>query len=670
MTRAEARKRIVQLANEIREHDRRYYLLDQPSISDARYDQLFRELSELEERHPDLRPPDSPTLRVGGALRQAFKKVPHVQPMRSLDSLMEREEVLAFDERVRKGLEVDQVRYIAEPKFDGLSVELVYEDGVLVRGSTRGDGETGEDVTENLRTIRALPLRLESSVRHPVRGRIAVRGEALIPLSEFEALNKRMIEQGEEPFASARNMAAGTVRQLDPSITAARKLDLFAYEVMAADTVQFATQHEMLAALVAWGFHVETRQRQCDGIEPAIAFHAELEAARDSLAYEIDGVVVKVDRRDWQELLGMKSRSPRWAMAYKFRPRIEVTQVLDIVVQVGRTGKLTPVALLKPVDVSGVTVSRATLHNQDEVDRKDVRVGDTVRVRRAGDVIPEVLEVLADQRPRGTRSFVMPGKCPVCGAKVEQVGAYHLCTNGLACPAQLHGHIMHFCSRGAMDISGLGDKTVRQLLEQGLVKNLADLYRLTPIDLAGLEGFAQKSIENLMIALEASKRPRLDRFLYALGIEHVGDTVARLLSDHFGGLDGLVSATEEELQRIHGIGPEVAESVASFFHSARNRKVLDGLLATGVTPVIEKKAKGPQPLAGQIVVFTGSLEAMTRPEAARKAERAGARVAGTISKRVTLVVAGPGAGSKLDDAAKLKLTVIDEQEFLKRIGER
>jgi DNA ligase (NAD+) len=667
MTKAEARKRIEALARDIREHDHRYYVLDKPSISDAHYDRLFRELTVLEERFPDLRAPDSPTLRVGGGLRTAFKKVPHLRPMLSLDSLMEADEVREFDGRVRKALEVERVTYFAEPKFDGLSVELVYEDGVFVRGSTRGDGENGEDITENLRTIRALPLRLREEGTGP-RGRIAVRGEALMTLSEFKALNAGLIERGEEPFANPRNAAAGTVRQLDPKVTASRRLDLYAYEVMAAEAMALPSQSQTLEALRAWGFHVEKHVRVCQGIEEALSYRENLGERRDSLDYEVDGVVIKVDRQDWQDLLGVRTRTPRWAVAYKFPPRIEVTRVLDIVVQVGRTGKLTPVAVLQPVDVSGVTVSRATLHNQDEVERKDVRVGDTVRVRRAGDVIPEVVEVLKEKRPHGTSAFAMPAKCPVCGTKVEREGAYHVCTNGLSCLAQLEGHVIHFAARGAMDIAGLGDKTVKQLIGKGLVKDLADLYALRPIDFAGLEGFAEKSIENMMKALETSRRPRLDRFLFALGIEHVGETVARLLADHYGGLGRLMNASAEELQQIHGIGPEVAESVAHFFGSARNRKVIERLLESGVKPVHERRARGPQPLAGQTVVFTGGLEGMSRPEAQRKAEEAGARIATGISKKVTLVVSGPGAGSKLDEARKLKLEVIDEAEFLKRIG--
>ena len=677
MTRAEAKERIAELAAEIREHDHRYHVLDRPTISDARYDKLFRELRTLEEEFPDLVAPDSPTLRVGGAPRAGFRKVRHVRPMLSLDSLMQESEVREFDARVRKGLDSDEglfaeaVAYMAEPKFDGLSIELVYEDAVLVRGSTRGDGETGEDVTENLRTIRTIPLRLSGEgPKGGLRGRVAVRGEALMPIAGFEELNQRLIQDDEEPFANPRNAAAGAVRQLDPSITASRRLEFFAYEVIDAEHERFATQSATLEALRGWGFRVEKSARLCSGIEEVVEFHAKLLEKRDRLPYEIDGAVVKVDRADWQELLGARSRSPRWAVAFKFPPRVEVTVVDDILVQVGRTGKLTPVAVLRPVDVSGVTVSRATLHNQDELDRKDVRIGDTVRVRRAGDVIPEVVEVLKEKRPAGARAFALPDKCPVCGAPVERVGASHVCTNGLACRAQLQGHVEHFAWRGAMDIRGLGDRTVQQLIEKGLVRDLADLYQLTPIDLAGLEGFAEKSIENLIAAIEASKRPRLDRFLFALGIEHVGDTVARLLADHYGALDPLLEATEEELQQIRGIGPEVAESVRRFFSSARTRKVLDRLAKAGVKPAAGTRAKGPQPLAGEVVVFTGGLEAMSRPEAQRKAETAGARIASAIGKKVTLVVAGPGAGSKLDEARKLGIRVIDESAFLKRIGER
>ncbi len=675
MTRAEAKRRIEALTREVQEHDHRYFVLDRPSVSDAEYDRLFRELKSLEEQYPDLRLPDSPTLRIASALREGFKKVPHVAPMGSLDSLMERDEVLEFDARVRKALGVDRVDYRVEPKFDGLSIELVYEDGVLVRGSTRGNGEVGEDVTENVRTIRPIPLRLRPAHGRSTRdgapdpsGTLSVRGEAIMLLAEFKALNKRLVEQNEEPFANPRNAAAGSIRQLDASITASRRLDFYAYELKGDVESAFKTQTQVAEALSAWGFHLDASAHAVDRVEAAVEYHAELEARRDQLPFEIDGIVLKVDRRDWQRGLGERSRSPRWAAAHKFRPRVEVTKILDIAVQVGRTGKLTPVAILNPVNVGGVTVSRATLHNQDELDRKDVRVGDTVRVRRAGDVIPEVVEVLKEHRPRGAPRFELPSKCPVCGSPVEREGAYHVCTNRLSCPAQLEGHVLHFVH--AMDIDGLGVMTVRQLIDRKLVRDIADLYALTPIDIAGLEGFAEKSIENLTNAIETSKRPRLARFLYALGIDHVGDTVARLLADHYGAFEPIAEASEEELQSIKGIGPEVATSVHQFFASARIRKVLERLFKAGVEPVAEKKTKGPQTLAGEAVVFTGGLETMSRPEAQRKAEAHGARIAGSVSKKVTLIVAGPGAGSKLDEAKKLGIQVIDEQAFLKRIGER
>ena len=670
----QARKRIEQLSREIHEHDQRYYGEDRPTVSDAEYDRLFRELVALEEEHPDLRLPDSPTLRVGMAMRTAFRKVPHVAPMLSLDSLMDADEVREFDARVRRRMEVDAVDYWVEPKFDGLSIELVYEDGVFVRGSTRGDGENGEDVTENLRTVRSIPLRLREAKSNGKRPRagaaatLSVRGEAMLTLEEFATVNQGLLQAGKEPFANPRNAAAGTIRQLDPRITASRKLVFYAYEVVTPGASDFPTQEEAVDTLRDWGFTIDKGARLCGSLDEVFEFHEALGARRDSLQFEIDGAVVKVNRRDWQDILGIRSRSPRYAVAFKFPPREEVTKVLDIAVQVGRTGKLTPVAHLEPVNVSGVTVSRATLHNQDEVDRKDVRVGDTVRVRRAGDVIPEVVEVLADRRPRGAKRFEMPSKCPVCGAAVEREGAYHLCTNGLSCPAQLQGHLEHFVSRGAMDIAGLGHQTVRQLIERGFVRDIADLYQLTPIDLAALDGFAEKSIDNLLAAIEGSKRPRLDRFLFALGIDHVGGTVARILAEHFRAVEPLYDASVDDLQQIHGIGPEVAESVHHFFSEKRNRKVLDRLFASGVKPKPPEKTRGPQPLAGQVMVFTGSLETMTRPEAQRRAEAAGARIASSISKRVTLVVAGPGAGSKLDEATKLGLTVIDEHDFVRRIS--
>ncbi len=665
VSKAEARRRVAELAAEIREHDYRYFVLDQPTIADAAYDRLMRELKELEERFPELRAPDSPTHRIGGGLRQAFKRVRHLAPLLSLESLMEEEDVREFDARMRRGLGLDSVEYVAEPKFDGLSLELIYEDGVFVRGSTRGDGEVGEDVTENLRTIRALPLRLRKSRVAPPR-ELAIRGEALMRMSDFEAMNKQLVEASQEPFANPRNAAAGSVRQLDASITAARKLDLFAYEITGPSEAMPPSQWESLEALRAWGFRVEGNCLS-PGLEPALAYHRKLLEQREKLEYEIDGIVLKVNRRDQQQALGKRTRSPRWAVAFKFPPRQETTTVMDIVVQVGRTGKLTPVALLKPVDVQGVTVARATLHNQDEVDRKDVRVGDMVRIRRAGDVIPEVVEVLKEDRPRGSRPFVMPVQCPVCGAPIERQGAYHVCTNQLGCRAQLQGHLEHFAGRGAMDIVHLGGKTVEQLIERRMVRDLADLYRLRLEDLLSLEGFAQKSAENLLASVQGSKQPSLDHFLFALGIPNVGEHVATLLAEHYGGLDRVMEASEDSLREVRGVGPEVASSVVEFFGHQRNRRVIERLVQAGVVPQARKR-KGAQPLAGESFVFTGGLEAMARPEAERRVEELGGKVASGISRAVTVVVAGPGAGSKLDKARELGLRIIDETEFLRMIG--
>jgi DNA ligase (NAD+) len=634
-----------------------------PEVSDAQYDALMRELLALEREHPDLVTPDSPSQRVAGAVQEGFGEVAHLAPMLSLESAMEESEVREFDKRVRKGLGGAAFEYVAEPKFDGLSVELIYVDGSFERGSTRGDGQVGEDVTPNLRTIRSLPLKLRSK-HHRAPGTLAIRAEAIIRLSDFESLNRRMTETGKEPFANPRNAAAGALRQLDARITAERPLALFAYEIMSADSLPVASQEEALEMLGSWGFLVDPTARLCKDIDEAIDYHDEREAQRDSLDYEIDGVVIKVNRRLQQEELGERSRSPRWAVAYKFAPRQEVTEVMDIAVQVGRTGKLTPVALLRPVDVGGVTVSRATLHNQDEVDRKDVRVGDTVRVRRAGDVIPEVVEVLKEKRKRGTRRFVMPDTCPVCGSRVVQQGAYHVCSGGLICPAQRMGGIEHFASRGAMEIEHLGEKTVRQLVERNIVHDVADLYRLKKQDLTGLEGFADKSIDNLLSAVETSKRRGLDRFLYALGIPNVGQHVAKVLAQHFGGLDAVMKAGEEELTAVHEIGPEVARAVTTFFRNDDNRGVIRRLREAGAEPHWDRRDK-PASFSGMKVVFTGALQRVSRDEAKRLVEERGGRVTSSVSKNTSLVVVGDHPGSKLEEARQHGVKVIGEEEFMK-----
>jgi DNA ligase (NAD+) len=667
LTGPEARERIEALRSDIRRHDHLYYVKGRPSISDAAYDELLRELTALEEAFPDLKTADSPTERVSGRVQASFAEVRHLAPMLSLESLMSEDEVREFGKRITRGLGLQRVGYMAEPKFDGLSVELVYREGRFLRGSTRGDGTVGEDVSENLKTIRSLPLSLFTEVRN-APGTIAVRAEAIMRLEEFEALNRRITELGKEPFSNPRNAASGSLRQLDTRITASRPLDLFAYDVMYADSVAIRSQKEALDFLGEWGFRVDPTGRVCEGLDEVVAYHRELEAKRDDLDYELDGVVVKVDRRDQQAELGSRSRSPRWAVAFKFRARQEVTEVMDIAVSVGRTGKLTPVALLRPVDVSGVTVSRATLHNQDEVRRKDVRVSDQVRIQRAGDVIPEVVEVLLEHRKGDLPEFQMPSECPVCGSRVESKGAYHVCTGGWTCRAQQTGRIQHFASRGAMEIETLGEKTVAQLVERGLVSDLSDLYRLEKKDVLGLEGFAEKSAENLLQAIQASKKAPLDRFLYGLGIGNVGQHVAQVLASHFESLDRVMDATEDELLSVHEIGDEVARSVVEYFADEKNRRVIEDMARNGLDLVWEASRK-EKTLAGTRVVFTGALAKLHRDEAKRLVEERGGRVTSSVSKNTSFVVVGEDAGSKAEKAKELGVEVLTEQEFLERIGE-
>ena len=662
MTKPEARERIEALRSQIRRHDHLYYVKGHPSISDAAYDKLLRELSELEEKFPDLKTPDSPTERVSGRVQEAFGEVRHLAPMLSLESLMNEDEVREFGKRMEKGLGLSRVGYMAEPKFDGLSVELVYREGRFLRGSTRGDGAVGEDVSENLKTIRSLPLSLFTQER-PASGTVSVRAEAIMRLEEFESLNRRITEMGREPFANPRNAASGSLRQLDTRVTASRPLDLFAYDVMYADSVAIRSQREALDLLAEWGFRVDPTSRLCESLDEVVAYHRELEAKRDDLDYEIDGIVVKVDRRDQQAELGSRSRSPRWAVAFKFAPRQEVTEVMDIAVSVGRTGKLTPVALLRPVDVSGVTVSRATLHNQDEVRRKDVRVSDRVRIQRAGDVIPEVVEVLLEHRKGDPPEFQMTTVCPVCGSRVELKGAYHVCTGGWSCRAQQTGRIQHFASRGAMEIEFLGEKTVAQLVERGLVRDLSDLYRLEKKDLLELDGFAEKSAENLVNAIEASKKAPLDRFLYGLGIGNVGQHVAQVLASHFGSLARIMDATEDELLSVHEIGEEVARSVVDYFTDVKNRRVIEDMQRNGLDLVWEASQK-EKTLAGTRVVFTGTLSKLHRDHAKRLVEERGGRVTSSVSKNTSFVVAGEDAGSKAEKARELGVKVLSEDDFL------
>ncbi len=668
MDRDRAAARIDELIAEIEEHAYRYYVLDAPIISDHAYDVLMRELQDLQGRFPELERPDSPTRRVGAPPAPEFETFTHPSPMLSLQNAFSEEELLEFDERIGRVLRQSGLKeYTVEPKLDGVALELVYEDGLLVVGSTRGDGTTGENVTANARTIRSVPLRLRGTEQGQIPRRLVVRGEVIIEKDDFARLNRRREDEGLQPFANPRNAAAGSLRQLDSRITAKRPLKAFMY-APGLDVQCPTTQGEFLDWMTALGFLANPLSRMCWGVDEVLAAYRDLLDQRHDLPYEVDGLVVKVDGFDQQRQLGELSRSPRWAIAYKFPAVQETSVVLGIVVQVGRTGALTPVADLEPVRVGGVEVSRATLHNQDEIDRKDVRIGDTVLIQRAGDVIPEVVAVVKEKRPGGTTPFRLPADCPECGSRAvrEEGEAVRRCTN-MACPAQIKEGIRHFASRGAMDIDGLGTKLVAQLVERGLVSDEADLYRLTREQLAGLPRMADKSAANLTEALRRSKKRPLARFLFALGIRHVGERTAALLAYHLGDLDGLVAADQEQLEAIDGVGPEVAASLVAFFGQPVNRRVIERLIEAGVEPQAPELPAGEtdsQPFSGKKVVLTGHLASMERRTAKELIARLGGKVTSSVSKKTDLVVAGDKAGSKLKRARELGIEVIDEQQFM------
>jgi len=665
-------ERAAALRELLHHHAHRYYVLDEPEIPDAEYDRLFRELQELETQHPELVTPDSPTQRVGGATLEGFAKVRHKVPMLSIrtETDIEASGARNFDARVRRELGLADsdppLEYVAELKFDGLAINLRYEGGCLVQAATRGDGEVGEDVTQNIRTIQQVPLRLRGAVP-PV---LEVRGEVYMRRDDFERLNELQREKiakgakNEKTFVNPRNAAAGAVRQLDPNIARQRPLSFFAYgwgDIVGGP--EFATQFDFLQALRAWGFPVSSHTRVAKGADELVAFHQAIGAERDQLPYDIDGVVYKVNSLALQKRLGFVTREPRWAVAHKFPAQEQLTTVESIDVYVGRTGKLTPVARLAPVFVGGVTVTNATLHNEDEARRKDVRVGDTVIVRRAGDVIPEVVAVVPDRRVRGAQPFTMPATCPVCGSQAvrEEGEADHRCTGGLFCGAQRKQAVLHFAQRRAMDIEGLGEKLVDQLVESGVVRTLPDLYRLGLAHLVALERMGEKSAQNLLAGLEKSKNTSLPRFLYALGIRHVGEATARDLARHFGSLDAIMDASVEQLLEVPDVGPVVAESIHTFFAQPHNREVVEQLRACGVTwEEGAPAASAPKPLAGKTVVLTGTLPTLARDEAKDLLEAAGAKVAGSVSKKTDYVVAGAEAGSKLDKARELGVPVLDE----------
>ncbi|HEX2567154.1 MAG TPA: NAD-dependent DNA ligase LigA [Burkholderiales bacterium] len=656
-SRAQAAGRARELRALIEHHSRLYYVEDQPEITDAEYDALFRELEALEAQFPALRTPESPTQRVGGAPLAQFAEVRHRTPMLSINNAFEEEDVVAFDRRAREALGVDAVEYAADPKFDGLAISLLYRDGVFVQGATRGDGAAGEDVTPNLRTVRSIPLKVKS------QGELEVRGEVLMYRKDFDALNARQRNAGEKEYVNPRNAAAGAVRQLDSRVTAARPLRFFAYAIVSAGP--WRTQSEALDHLRKLGFPVCPDRKVVEGVEGLLSYYRQIGEKRARLPYAIDGVVYKVNRLDWQERLGYVSRAPRFALAHKYPAEEQTTEVLGIEVQVGRTGALTPVAKLKPVFVGGVTVSNATLHNEDELRRKDVRVGDTVVVRRAGDVIPEVVSVRLEKRQPHAAVFHMPEKCPVCGSAVvrNEDEAVARCSGGLFCAAQRKQALLHFASRRAMDIEGLGERLVDQLVELGLVHTPADLYGLSAAQLAGLERMGEKSAANLVAALERSKHTTLERFVYALGIRNVGETTARDFARHFGDLPALLGASEERLLQVPDVGPVVARSVRQFLDEPHNRSVIEALQAAGVSWPKSEPAPARPAGASKTFVLTGTLSGMSRDEARAAIEAKGHKVSGSVSKKTDFVVAGEDAGAKLDKARALGVQVLGEREF-------
>jgi DNA ligase (NAD+) len=660
---AEARARA--LRQELAHHNHRYYVLDSPEISDAQYDTLMRELQALEEQHPQLVTPDSPTQRVGGAAVEDFGQVVHTSQMLSLANIFDDEGLTEFDDRVRKLTGLPQVDYVCEPKLDGLAIALRFEDGRFIQGATRGDGTTGEDVTSNLRTIKSLPLELFPSDGVKVPKRLEVRGEVFIRKEDFRKLNEKREEAGESLFANPRNAAAGSLRQLDPKETAARPLSVYLYECLPGDGVPaFKTHTEKLGYLKTLGLPVN-RHHDAKGADGIRQRYDESLKGRHALPFEVDGMVVKVDDEDLRRRLGQVSKSPRWAVAYKFPPEEESTTVDDIGIQVGRTGALTPVAHLKPVKVGGVTVSRATLHNEDEMRRKDVRKGDTVFVRRAGDVIPEIVSVVLSKRPEGSQSFVFPTHCPVCGAVAakDEDGAVIRCT-GASCPAQLVEKVRHFASRIAMDIEGLGDKLATQLVTHGQVKAFSDLYALTRESLLKLERMGEKSADNLLASIAGSKNTTQRRFLYALGIRHVGDSTARALAEAFPDVRRLFTASLEDISRVKDVGPVMAQVIHTFFQETQNQAAIQALLDAGVQPAPPAVATGG-PFVGKSVVLTGTMAGLTREQAKEEVERRGGKVSGSVSRKTDFVVAGEDAGSKLKKAQELGVRILDEQAFLK-----
>lgn len=658
--------KIRALRKQIRDHNYRYYVLDDPVISDGEYDALLRELESLETQHPEFISSDSPTQRVGSAPLSKFESVPHRTPMLSLSNAMNTEELLMFDERVQKGLGVSKkIEYVAEPKLDGLGVELIYENGVFISGSTRGDGFTGEDITQNLRTIRSLPLRLRTEFL-PAPSLLEVRGEVFISKAGFQSLNKTRELSGEPLFANPRNAAAGSLRQLDPTITANRPLSVYCYQPGVVKGKSYANHSSFLRDLKNWGFPVNPLIRTVNGIEAAVAYHRDMEAKRNDLPYEIDGTVFKVNSSSYQDELGFRSRSPKWAIAGKFKAQQATTTILDISAQVGRTGAVTPVATFEPVFVGGVTVTHATLHNQDEIDRKDIRVGDTVLIERAGDVIPKVVKVILEKRSRDSQAYMLPAQCPSCGHPIyRSEDETVMRCQYLSCPAQIRGRIEHFVSKNAMDIDGIGSKLVDQLVETELVKTVNDLFTLSYEDLLPLERMADKSARNILNAINASKKTTFAKFLYAIGIRNVGEHLSKVLEKYFqGDFQRFMETSAEELETIYEVGKIVADGIVRFWSDSENIRIVESCFRSGVELVDVQTSLEDQRFSGMTFVFTGSLEIFTRKDAGEMVEKHGGRSSGSVSKKTNYVVAGPGAGSKLKKAESLDIPVLSEKEFL------
>lgn len=658
-------EKVETLRKELHRHNYRYYILDDPEISDAEYDRMMQELIGLETEYPDLARPDSPSSRVGAAPLDKFETVEHSIPMLSLDNGFEDSDILDFDKRVRRHLSTDEtILYTAEPKMDGVAVELVYESGQLVIASTRGDGFKGERITSNVRTIRSVPLLLHKEKGENPPARLEVRGEVFIGLEAFRTLNDERLNKGLSPFANPRNATAGSLRQLDSRVTAKRPLEMFSYGVGRMTDIMPESHSETLDILKRLGFRINPLTKPGITVEAALDYYRELSEKRHTLPYDIDGMVIKVDSLSLQQRLGEKSRSPRWAIAYKFKAIQETTRILDIGIQVGRTGALTPVAHLEPVSIAGVTVSRATLHNEDEIRKKDIRIGDTVLIQRAGDVIPEVIKVIESKRTGEESIFTIPQNCPVCGAEAfrEKDEAVFRCNN-INCSAQIKARIRHFASKGAFDIDGLGIKLVEQLVDKGLLASYADIFHLDKARVQSLERMGPKSAQNLMDAIEKSKTISFDRFIYALGIRHVGENVADLLTTQFDTMDELSAATHEALEAIEGVGPEIAESIRHFFDQDENRKTIQRISESGVT-IIQKTKPTGKSLAGKVFVLTGTFEGMTRSQAKKRIEAAGGKVTGSVSRKTDYLIAGESPGSKLDKAEKLGVSVMDFQAFL------